>query len=301
MLRTCFSTLACPDWNWDELLRYGTQFGYDGVEIRLIERETDLLKRPEFQPAQRARRRRELADCGFAVCGLGSSVRFDYLDADARAEQVEIGRAYLDLACDLEAGFIRVFGDVLPADGDDAQRQTVLANIAEGLQKLGEYAESLGLKVLLETHGDFSDSELTQTLLQQVASPAVGVLWDTHHPWRFCGEDLATTFERLKPWIGHTHWKDSVSTIDRGIDRQMREAADQAHGLMSGHRHADYVLFGQGEFPAAECFRLLQSIGYRGWYSLEWEKMWHPEIEDPDVALPLFPPAMRELAFANGT
>ncbi len=29
----------------------------------------------------------------------------------------------------------------------------------------------------------------------------------------------------------------------------------------------------------------LAKIGYRGFYSFEWEKRWHPEIEEPDVAL----------------
>ena len=55
-------------------------------------------------------------------------------------------------------------------------------------------------------------------------------------------------------------------------------------------------LFGGGEFPALECMRLLRQSGYDGWFSLEWEKMWHPEIEDPEVALPLFPAKIRELA-----
>ena len=65
---------------------------------------------------------------------------------------------------------------------------------------------------------------------------------------------------------------------------------------MSGHRHANYVLFGGGEFPAAEAMQLLQWSKYDGWYSLEWEKAWHPEIEDPEVALPLFPNKLRQLA-----
>jgi len=25
-------------------------------------------------------------------------------------------------------------------------------------------------------------------------------------------------------------------------------------------------------------------IGYKGFYSFEWEKRWHPEIEEPEVA-----------------
>ena len=193
------------------------------------------------------------------------------------------------------ASFVRVFGDALPDETDAADRQTVIGNIAEGLQQLGEYAEWAGLQVLIETHGDFSDSAVAQQTLRLVESPAVGVLWDTHHPWRFCGEDLSTTFERLRPWVRHTHWKDSVSRRSREVEAQVERAADEAHRLMSGHRHADYVLFAGGEFPVIECLQLLHAAGYDGWFSLEWEKMWHPEIEDPEVALPLFPPKIRQL------
>ena len=31
---------------------------------------------------------------------------------------------------------------------------------------------------------------------------------------------------------------------------------------------------------------LLTANGYQGWISVEWEKHWHPEIEDPELALP---------------
>jgi fatty-acyl-CoA synthase len=27
-------------------------------------------------------------------------------------------------------------------------------------------------------------------------------------------------------------------------------------------------------------------MGYRGYVSVEWEKKWHPELADPEVALP---------------
>jgi hypothetical protein len=69
---------------------------------------------------------------------------------------------------------------------------------------------------------------------------------------------------------------------------------------MAGHRHADYVLFGGGEFPATECLGLLLDDGYDGWHSLEWEKMWHPELVDPEVALPLFPGKLRDCQKLTG-
>ena len=290
-LKLCFSTLACPDWTWADILRNGPQFGYHGVEIRLLGRETDLLVRSEFQPDQLAQRRAELEAAQFAVAGVGSSVRFDYLDSDVRQQQLEIGRRYIDLAHQLRSRFVRVFGDVFTAGQDAPGRERVVAQVVEGLTTLGHYAEPRGVLVLMETHGDFAATQWMQTVMERVNHPAVGVLWDTHHPWRFYNEELSETFNRLRPWIRHTHWKDSVADAVHG-DRKsasLQAAATRAQALMSGHKPAHYVLFGQGEFPAAAALRQLDLAGYDGWYSLEWELAWHPELAQPLIALPDFP------------
>jgi sugar phosphate isomerase/epimerase len=296
-----------------------------------------MTAHPDFQPSQLETRRRELSDADFAIAGLASSVSFDTPTATVRAAQIETGRRYLDLAKTLGADFIRVFGDVLqPTDSGSVpldqvspqQRRTSIAQVAEGLQTLGEYAEPLGIDVLIETHGDYSNSSVVLETLEAVESPAVGVLWDTHHPWRFCGEKLPTTFDRLRRWVRSTHWKDSVERPEavgqsggrgwsevrakpRGFPRTLgpapatqrddqedaeRDAAAQAaHTLMTGHQHADYVLFRGGEFPAVQCMWLLRNADYAGWFCYEWEKMWHPELEDPELALPLFPSKIHEL------
>src|SRR5690606_8067067 len=106
-------------------------------------------------------------------------------------------------------------------------------------------------------------------------------------------------------WVGHTHWKDSVAIPDpkstaaysqqESTLENSQQAAARAHSLMSGHRPAHYVLFGSGEFPAFECAGLLKQGSYQGWLSLEWEKMWHPDIEDPEIALPQFITAMSDI------
>lgn len=296
MIRVCFSTLGCPDWTWQKILDCGPAAGFDGVEIRLLAGETDLLARPEFQPSELPQRRTDLANAGFEVAVLASSVRFDYPDAAERKQQLETGRAYLRLAAELGAPMVRVFGDVFPDEADEAARQTILDQVSDGLNQLGETAAELGRTVVIETHGDFAASAWMERLFQQVTSPAVGVLWDTHHPWRFYGEDPAETFARLQPYVRHTHWKDSVARPQQELKEDSRQAEEQARSLMSGHKPADYVLFGGGEFPAIDCMQLLQRAGYDGWYSLEWEKAWHPEIESPEVALPLFPAKIRQLA-----
>ena len=39
---------------------------------------------------------------------------------------------------------------------------------------------------------------------------------------------------------------------------------------------------------------LLRDEGYDRWVSFEWEKKWHPEIEDPEVAFPQYAKVMAE-------
>jgi sugar phosphate isomerase/epimerase len=55
-----------------------------------------------------------------------------------------------------------------------------------------------------------------------------------------------------------------------------------------------YVLTGSGTVPVRETVNVLAAAGYKGYYSFEWEKKWHPEIEAPEVAIPHYAKVMRE-------
>ncbi|GER90228.1 hypothetical protein KDW_43900 [Dictyobacter vulcani] len=46
------------------------------------------------------------------------------------------------------------------------------------------------------------------------------------------------------------------------------------------------VLIGEGEVPVQAQLQSLYEHGYDGYVSVEWEKRWHPEIEEPEIALP---------------
>jgi hypothetical protein len=51
----------------------------------------------------------------------------------------------------------------------------------------------------------------------------------------------------------------------------------------------EYRLLGEGEAPIKQSVQILQKGGYQGYYSFEWEKLWHPEIAEPEVALAKYP------------
>jgi sugar phosphate isomerase/epimerase len=54
------------------------------------------------------------------------------------------------------------------------------------------------------------------------------------------------------------------------------------------------VLTGTGEIPVKETVRVLASNGYKGYYCFEWEKRWHPEIDEPEVSFPHYAKTMRQ-------
>jgi sugar phosphate isomerase/epimerase len=94
----------------------------------------------------------------------------------------------------------------------------------------------------------------------------VGLLWDAHHTFVSGKEQPEDTVRQVGRYIRHTHLKDSVPA---GGDRR-------------------YVLTGTGEVPVERQIAALAKTGYPGYYSFEWEKRWHPEIEAPEVAFAQF-------------
>ena len=61
---------------------------------------------------------------------------------------------------------------------------------------------------------------------------------------------------------------------------------------MDGSR-AIVRLPGEGGVNLPDILRRLRADGYRGCYSFEWEKRWHPEIPEPEKAFPMYVRYMR--------
>jgi sugar phosphate isomerase/epimerase len=258
-----FSTLGCPRLEWNQILDLAVANGYAALELRGIMGELDLTRRPEFAPGRVSRTRAELADRGLRVMNLGSSANMHEPDAAKRAVQLTGAKRFIDLASALGTPYVRVFGNNYVAG---ETHEVTIARIAAGLAELGAYGAGHGVTVLIESHGDFVDSPTLRDLLGRVASPDVALLWDAHHTFASGNEQPEETVRQLGQWIRHTHLKDSVPA---GNDRR-------------------YVLTGTGQVPVRRQIEALAGIGYTGYYSFEWEKTWHPEIEEPEVAIPQF-------------
>ena len=58
--------------------------------------------------------------------------------------------------------------------------------------------------------------------------------------------------------------------------------------------NGQYTEMGAGDIPLGPMLDLVLQGGYNGPLSVEWEKRWHPEILEPEVALPQYAAALRQ-------
>jgi sugar phosphate isomerase/epimerase len=259
-MKVAFQTLACPDWNWEQVVSEAHRLGYDGIEIRGIDGEMYLTKARPFLPEHIEETKAQLKEKGLEICCLDTSCAFHAVD---RFEQAIVeGKDSIDLAARLGVPYIRVFGDKIL---DSEPKEEVIARVAHGLEELGRYAEGKGVMVLLETHGDFNSHEIIISVFKQTKSEAVGLLWDFEHPFMH-GEAAADTYNHLSSYIQHTHVKDAKN--------------------VNGEKQL--CLIGDGEVPVPEIVSMLKQGGYTGWLSLEYEKKWVPTLEEPEVSLPAY-------------
>ncbi|HET7291035.1 MAG TPA: sugar phosphate isomerase/epimerase family protein [Vicinamibacteria bacterium] len=270
-----FSTLGCPAWSWKRILGEASRLGYAAIELRGVLGELDLPKVPELSGSRLAEARRDLAALELAISDLGASATMHEKDAAARRKHLEDGRRFIDLAHALGVPYVRMFGDRLPPD---EPREDVMKRIVDGFREMAEYARPAGVVVLVETHGDFTRSGELAEILARVESPGFALLWDAHHTYVTGRERPAQTHAALGSWVRHTHLKDSRAEGD-------------------GRK---YVLTGTGEVPVQEQVAVLARAGYAGYYCFEWEKRWHPGIEEPEVAFPHYARVMGEYLDAAG-
>ncbi|MBR5780094.1 MAG: AMP-binding protein [Clostridia bacterium] len=258
-MKLSFSTLACPEYSFSDMYAMAKDLGFDGIEVRGLGNDIfDNRHNMPFASENIRETARMLKSIGLEVSILSSDCCLRY--SELFDENIKIVSEYIQAAKALGTKYVRVLGDDGPAPTDGGNDEEVIRQ----LLAIAPIAEEAGVTVLIETNGVYSDTARLKSLLDNIHSDNVAVLWDIHHPYRFMHESPETTVQNLGMYIAHVHIKDSIEENGEIL----------------------YKLMGEGDMPIEEMINALRSINFEGYLSLEWVKRWAPYLQDAGIIFP---------------
>jgi inosose dehydratase len=141
--------------------------------------------------------------------------------------------------------------------GHNLTREQQLFSIAEKLHEPVLWAEELGIELLIEPHGELTDSvEGMQSILELLGhKKTVGINLDTGNSWLGGGDPLKFV-KVFGNRIKHVHWKD--------MGEEWLEKRGKQFGCGMG-----LIALGDGIVGIEEIVKELKSIGYDGPTTLE--------------------------------
>ncbi len=251
----CFSTLGCPDLLIDDVFALAERHGIEALELRALGGTIDLAEHFAQQFGTPEKLAAQVRGRSAGVVAINTSLHL----VGATAAEWAQAEALAPWAEALGVRWMRAF------DGGADASNAEIAEAKATLEAWSSLRASRGWKVelMVETHDSLFTSAAIGRLVAAV--PDVRILWDSHHTWKRGGEDPVATWRAIKAQVVHIHVKDSVSRP-------------------SGRHPYTYVLPGAGEFPMVELREVLAKE-FSAAVSLEWEKLWHPELQPLEAAL----------------
>ncbi len=142
----------------------------------------------------------------------------------------------------------------------------VLPRLADGCRQITEYAQTKGVRTMVENHGFFcQDSHRVEALVNAVAHPNFGLLVDMGN-FLCADEDPTLAVSRTAPYAFNVHAKDFLVKPGTGPCPEgffMTRAGNYLRGTVIGH----------GAVPVSQCVNALKKAGYDGYLTLEFEGM----------------------------
>src|SRR4051794_23704748 len=171
------STLGCPKWDWNTILKNTSSWGFAALELRGIQDQMDLPKCAEFSGTRLKGTLQDLSAAGLKISHLGASAQMHEPDPVKRAKHLDEARRFIDLAHRLDSPYVRVFpNQFIPGE----EKTVTFARISDGLHELGDYAKPSGVTIIVESHGEFRRAQDIIPIIEGSKSKNVAFLWDAH-------------------------------------------------------------------------------------------------------------------------
>ena len=261
-MQYAFMSFSCPDLTLDAMLQLAQETGYDAIEPRADAKHGHGVEL-DTNAAQRAAIKAKAEAAGIPYCCVATSCR--YADPDTQADHIADTHRFIDLAADIGAGRLRVFGGQI---GAGLSREDAVEQVARALGEVADHAGEKEVTLCLETHDDWCDPADVAAVMAAVDHPRIAVNWDIMHPVRTGLATMDQAYQTLAPWIQYVHIHDGSADLSQ----------------------LTFKAIGEGDIDHKRALELLAAGGYDGCLSGEWIN-WEPY----SVHLPRELAAMKKL------
>ncbi len=242
-MKLSFSTANVKTQSFLELCDTALGYGYNSIELYDLDNAKGAHNDSLFSSLSRADAKRKLTNRHIEVAALTYPVDL----SSGKADPVELCE-YVNAAADAGIKNVIVFASVKVSSD-------VLKDYLMPAVKL---AESEGVRVLMDSVGDYADTQKLVKVFRKFASPAMGACWSIRETYFGAKESAEDTITNLGAYIGYVRLGD-----------------------MKNGRN---VLIGEGDLPVGEFLDALRSLNFDG----ACECAWNDEIADPDIVLTHF-------------
>lgn len=216
-------------WDIETIIKNCSEAGYLSVELRTTHAHGVEVT---LTPEQRAEVKKRFKDSPIETISLASAFQYHSPDPAELKKNIEGTREYILLARDVGAVGIRVFPNALP---ENVPQEKTMEQIGKALAEVGKFGNDNGVEVRVCVHGTRTDSvPVIKKIIDYSQSPYVYVNWNCN-PSDTQGNGLEYNFNLVKDRIRGVH----------------------IHDLHDP------------SYPYREFFRLLSSIGYKGYCNAE--------------------------------
>ncbi len=165
------------DWDVPTIIEMCNATGFTGVELRTTHAHGVEVS---LSAAERSETRKQFADSGVEIAGLGSA--FEYHDTDPAVVRENIAGTieYAKLAADLGCPGIKVRPNGLQTDAGITEEKT-LEQIGLALGECAAAAEDLGIAVRIEVHGhETQEPRRMRTIIDHADHKNAFICWNSN-------------------------------------------------------------------------------------------------------------------------
>jgi sugar phosphate isomerase/epimerase len=255
-----FTTMGTPQLDHAGAISLALEVGFDGVDIRCADYLGEV--RPASEENQLRQVARDFEAAGLEIPSVLCYHRVSSASDGWPGEYAEHISSHLAIGAVLGARAIRIFG-VHPAPGDGSGE--LVQGSADAIAAVLS-DDTSGVGVVMQNHAGAGTALDALQIARRLDDPRFGLVYSPDHSFMHEATHGDELLPRIQPWTHQVYVADLV-----------REGDAQR-----------WVFPGQGEVPLRETITRLDAAGFEGFYSFKWEKIWNPDLAEPEVAMPHF-------------